>query len=70
MSFLVDENLSNYKELHDWLSGLGFAKNHTEFADLQGTAPTDFLAQRQVRLQQEHLLRNHLMKVVYIQTQH
>ena len=42
MSFLVDENLSNYKELHDWLSGLGFAKNHTEFADLQGTGADRF----------------------------
>ena len=42
MSFLVDENLSNYKELHDWLSGLGFAKNHSEFADLQGTGADRF----------------------------
>ena len=70
ISFLVDENLNNYKELHDWLSGLGFAKNHTEFADYKEQALTDFLAQHQARLQQEHLLRNHLMKVVYIQTQH
>ena len=23
VSFLVDENLNNYKELHDWLIGLG-----------------------------------------------
>ena len=28
ISFLVDENLNNYKELHDWLSGLGFGKSH------------------------------------------
>ena len=42
ISFLCDENLSNYKELHDWLSGLGFAKNHTEFADLQGTSADRF----------------------------
>ena len=42
ISFLCDENLSNYKELHDWLSGLGFAKNHTEFADLQGTGADRF----------------------------
>ena len=42
ISFLCDENLSNYKELHDWLSGLGFAKNHTEFADLQATGADRF----------------------------
>ena len=35
MSFLVDENLNNYKEIHDWIIGLGFPQNHTQFADLQ-----------------------------------
>ena len=33
LSFLVDENLNNYKELHDWISGLGFPSNHQQFAD-------------------------------------
>ena len=42
MSFLVDENLSNYKELHDWINGLGFPKNHTQFANLQGTGADRF----------------------------
>ena len=35
ISFLVDENLNNYKEIHDWLIGLGAPQNHTQFADLQ-----------------------------------
>ena len=35
MSFLVDENLNNYKEIHDWLLALGFPNNHTQFANLQ-----------------------------------
>ena len=35
ISFLVDENLNNYKEIHDWLVGLGFPQNHTQFQDLQ-----------------------------------
>tara|TARA_Y100001963_G_scaffold76361_1_gene105916 strand:+ start:6156 stop:6764 length:609 start_codon:yes stop_codon:yes gene_type:complete len=34
VSFLVDENLNNYKELHDWMIGLGFPKNHTQYADV------------------------------------
>ena len=42
LSFLVDENLNNYKELHDWISGLGFPKNHTQFADLQTTGSDRF----------------------------
>ncbi len=42
ISFLVDENLNNYKELHDWISGLGFGKSHDDFADLQATAADRF----------------------------
>ena len=33
ISFLVDENLNNYKELHDWIIGIGFPKDHTQFRD-------------------------------------
>ena len=35
LSFIVDENLNNYKEIHDWLLALGFPNNHTQFANLQ-----------------------------------
>ena len=42
ISFLVDENLNNYKELHDWLSGLGFGKSHQQYADLQATSEDRF----------------------------
>jgi len=42
ISFLVDENLNNYKELHDWLSGLGFGKSHEQYADLQATSEDRF----------------------------
>ena len=34
VSFLVDENLNNYKELHDWLTGLGFPQSHSQFSSL------------------------------------
>jgi len=40
LSFLVDENLNNYKEIHDWILGLGFPSNHTQFQELQ-TAGSD-----------------------------
>ena len=42
ISFLVDENLNNYKELHDWISGLGFGKSHEQYADLQATSEDRF----------------------------
>jgi hypothetical protein len=42
ISFLVDENLNNYKELHDWLLGLGFPSNHQQFADMRATGTDRF----------------------------
>ena len=42
ISFLVDENLSNYKEIHDWIIGLGFPQNHTQFSDLRATSSDRF----------------------------
>jgi hypothetical protein len=42
INFLVDENLNNYKEIHDWITGLGFPQNHTQFKNLQGTASDRF----------------------------
>ena len=34
MRFLVDENLENFQEIHGWLVGLGFPRDHTEFQNL------------------------------------
>ena len=34
MTFLVDENLENYQEIHGWLRGLGFPGGHEEFKNL------------------------------------
>ncbi|MGY8865670.1 MAG: hypothetical protein ACKVJK_08545 [Methylophagaceae bacterium] len=34
MSFMVDENLENYREIHGWLTGLAFPEDHKEFANL------------------------------------
>lgn len=35
MSFLVDENLENYKELHDWLLAIGFPQSRKQFRDFR-----------------------------------
>ena len=42
ISFLVDENLNNYKELHDWIIGLGFPQDHTQFKNLLSTGSDRF----------------------------
>jgi len=42
VSFLVDENLNNYKELHDWITGLGFPQDHSQFSALQATGADRF----------------------------
>jgi hypothetical protein len=34
MSFLVDENLENYREIHGWMYGIGFPKARTQFGTL------------------------------------
>ena len=34
MTFLVDENLENYQEIHGWLRGLGFPGGYDEFKNL------------------------------------
>ena len=40
ISFLVDENLENYREIHGWMTGLGFPKDYSQYRTLQG-AGTD-----------------------------
>ena len=34
MTFLVDENLENFQEIHGWLVGLGFPRDNKEFRNL------------------------------------
>ena len=42
ISFLVDENLNNYKEIHDWIIGLGAPQSHTQFSDLRALSSDRF----------------------------
>ena len=42
ISFLVDENLNNYKEIHDWIIGIGFPQSHTQFSDLRALSSDRF----------------------------
>ena len=42
MSFLVDENLENYREIHGWLTGLGFPRDHTQAKSLVDAAKDRF----------------------------
>ena len=42
LSFLVDENLENYREIHGWMTGLGFPKDTSQFRALQGAGADRF----------------------------
>jgi len=46
MSFLVDENLLNYQEIHGWLTGLGFPRDHSQFANLSNSGADRFPTSR------------------------
>lgn len=41
LQFLVDENLENYMEIHNWITGLGYPEKIEQFRDLQKTAILD-----------------------------
>jgi len=43
MTFLVDENLENYQEIHGWLRGLGFPGGYGEFKALLDAGADRFL---------------------------
>ena len=47
MTFLVDENLENFQEIHGWLVGLGFPRDYSEFRDLVSSGNDRFPAKNQ-----------------------
>ena len=42
MTFLVDENLENFQEIHGWLVGLGFPRDNREFRNLLSSGDDRF----------------------------
>jgi len=47
MTFLVDENLENFQEIHGWLVGLGFPRDYSEFRNLVSSGNDRFPAKTQ-----------------------
>lgn len=37
VQFLVDEQMANYKAIHNWLIGLGFPENYDQYVNFQST---------------------------------
>ena len=37
VTFVVDEFLENYRELHEWLTAIGFPKSREQFSDFRST---------------------------------
>jgi hypothetical protein len=42
MTFIVDENLENYQEIHGWLIGLGFPSDDSEYQNLLASGQDRF----------------------------
>ena len=42
MRFIVDENLENFQEIHGWLVGLGYPRDHSEFQNLLASGTDRF----------------------------
>ena len=53
ISFLVDENLENYREIHGWLTGVGFPKDYEQFQTLQGAGTDRFPSTQNVGTSKE-----------------
>ena len=41
MTFLVQENLQNWREIYDWMTGIGFPRTPTEFSQAIKTAESE-----------------------------
>lgn len=46
MTFMVDENLINYQEIHNWLTGLGFPRDNKQYQDLSNSGSDRFPTSR------------------------
>ena len=53
ITFLVDENLENYREIHGWMTGLGFPKDTSQFRALQGASADRYPTTSDVGLNKE-----------------
>ena len=53
ITFMVDENLENYREIHGWLTGVGFPKNYEQFQVLQGAGTDRFPSTQNVGTSKE-----------------
>ena len=47
MTFMVDENLENFQEIHGWLVGLGFPRDYSEFRNVVAAGSDRFPAKNQ-----------------------
>ena len=43
ITFMVDENLENYREMHGWLTGIGFPRDREQYTKMLKRIQIDFL---------------------------
>ena len=56
LSFMVQEDLSNWKEIHDWMTGIGFPKTPEQFAEALRDSEVEKTVQRRGKLAMPNVL--------------
>ena len=46
LTFIVDEFLENYRELHEWLTGIGFPKDRKQFSEFRSNTSNTGVASK------------------------
>ena len=59
--FLVQEDMMNYKELYDWLIGLGFPEDHNKHQSINRDNNTDF----QMLIEKNYKVLHYIQTLAY-----
>jgi len=56
LTFMVQENLENWREIHEWMTGIGFPKSPQQFADAIADSEVEKTVQRRGKLVSPNVL--------------
>lgn len=48
--FIVDENMTNWKEVYDWFMSIGYVRNHKDFKEYEGRTSHQPLAEQDIKI--------------------
>ena len=68
LTFTVNENLENYREIHDWMTGIGFPKDNEQFENVAAEVGTKNQTLHQKNLQ--GLVHQQLIHLIWFLMEH